>query len=69
MSRNVLFCPEPKDIMCSVIEEERKQKIITFKRLESENLDYFPLIFLIFSDIATTSKGTFMFRPKNPLQN
>ena len=37
---NVLFCPQPKDIQFTVIEEERDQKIFTFKKLESENFDF-----------------------------
>ena len=36
---NVLFCPQPKDIQVTVTEEERNQKIFTFKKLES-NLFY-----------------------------
>ena len=39
-SSNVLFCPPPKDIHFTVIEEERNQKIFTFKKLESENFDF-----------------------------
>ena len=39
-SSNVLFCPQPKDIQFTVIEEERNQKIFTFKKLESENFDF-----------------------------
>lgn len=30
----VLFCPEPKDIQFIVKEEERKQKALTFKKLD-----------------------------------
>ena len=37
MSSNVLFCPQPKYLQFTVIEEERNQKIFTFKKLESEN--------------------------------
>ena len=39
-SSNVLFCPQ-KDIQFTVREEERNQKIFTFKRLKLENFDYF----------------------------
>ena len=31
----------PKDNQFTVIEEERNQKIFTFKELESENFDFF----------------------------
>ena len=41
--KNVLFCPQLKDIQFTVKEEERNQKIFTFKKLESENFDYFSL--------------------------
>ena len=34
-------CPQHKNIQFNVTEEERNQKIFTFKKLESENLDYF----------------------------
>ena len=40
-SSNVLFCPQPKDNQLIVIEEERNQKIFTFKKLETENFDFF----------------------------
>ena len=40
-SSNVLFCPQPKDNLFTVIEEERNQKIFTFKKLESKNFDFF----------------------------
>ena len=33
-SSNVLFCPQHKDNEFTVIEEERNQKIFTFKKLE-----------------------------------
>ena len=36
MSSNVSFCPQPEDIEFTVVEEERKQRIFTFKELESE---------------------------------
>ena len=36
-SSNVSFCPQLKDILFIVMEEERKQKIFKFKKLESEN--------------------------------
>ena len=39
-SSNVLFCPQPKDIQSIVIEEERNQKIFTFKKLKSENFHF-----------------------------
>ena len=42
-SSNVLFRPQPKDIHFTVVEEERNQKIFTFKKLESENLHFFSL--------------------------
>lgn len=35
------MCRLADDIQCSVIEEERRQKIFTFKKLESEKLDRF----------------------------
>lgn len=38
------MCRLADDIQCSVIEEERKQKIFTFKKLESENLYLFTLV-------------------------
>lgn len=41
MSSNVLFCPKPKDIEITVIEEERNQKKMKFKKLESEILGFF----------------------------
>ena len=34
MSSNLLFCPQPKDVQFTVTEEERNQKIFTFKKLE-----------------------------------
>ena len=37
LSSNVLFCLQPKDIKLTFIEEERNQKMFTFKKLESEN--------------------------------
>ena len=40
-SLNVLFCPRLKDNQFTVIEVERNQKIFTFKKLESENFDFF----------------------------
>ena len=36
-SSNVLFCPQPKNIQFTVREEERNQKMFTFKKLEEEN--------------------------------
>ena len=36
------FFPQAKD-QFTVIEEERNQKIFTFKKLESENFDFFSL--------------------------
>ena len=39
-SLNVLFFPQPKDIQFTVTEEERNQKIFTFKKLESENFGF-----------------------------
>lgn len=38
------MCRLADDIQCSVIEEERRQKIFTFKKLESENLYLFTLV-------------------------
>lgn len=38
------MCRLADDIQCSVIEEERRQKIFTFKKLESEKLDRFFLL-------------------------
>ena len=35
MSSNVLFCPQSKDDQFTVIEEERNQEVVTFKKLES----------------------------------
>ena len=40
-SSNDLFCPQPKDVQISVLGEERNQKILTFKNLESENFELF----------------------------
>ena len=34
-SSNILFCPQPKDIQFTVIEEEGNQKILTVKKLEN----------------------------------
>ena len=42
-SSNVLFCPQPKNNQFTVIEEERNHKMFTFKKLESENFNIFPL--------------------------
>lgn len=39
-SSNVLFCPKPKYIQFTVIDECRKRNIFTFKKLESENFDF-----------------------------
>ena len=39
--KNVLFCPQLKDIQFTVTEEERNQKLFTFKKLESDNFDFF----------------------------
>ena len=36
---NVLFCPQLKDIQFTVIEDQRNQKILTFKKQESEKFD------------------------------
>lgn len=36
MSSNVFLCSQPKDIQFIVIEEERKQKMVKFKMLESK---------------------------------
>lgn len=33
----VLFCQQPKDIMFTVIEVQRNQKIITIQKLEKDN--------------------------------
>ena len=41
-SPNVLFCPQSKDNQFTVIEDERNQKIYTFKKLESEKFDFLP---------------------------
>ena len=43
--KNVLKCLifQTKDVQFTVIEEEKKQKIFTFKKLESENCDIFVL--------------------------
>ena len=41
VSSNVLFCPQPKDIQFTVIEEERKQTLFTLRKLESDHLDIF----------------------------
>lgn len=38
------MCRLADDIQCSVIEEERRQKIFTFTKLESENLYLFTLV-------------------------
>lgn len=38
------MCQLADDIQCSVIEEERRQKIFTFTKLESENLYLFTLV-------------------------
>ena len=38
---NDLFCPQLKDIQFTVIEEERSQKIFTYKNLELDNFDLF----------------------------
>ena len=48
---NVLFCPQTKDIQLAAIEEERNQKIFTFKKPESETID-----FLVFKSINGVSK-------------
>ncbi len=40
-SLNVSFCPQPKNIQFTVIKDERNQKIFTFEKLKSENLDTF----------------------------
>ncbi len=40
-SSNVLFCPQTKDIQFTVIEDEINQKIFTFEKPKSENLDTF----------------------------
>ena len=37
------FCPQPKDNQFTVTEEETNQKIFSFKKLESYNLDFFSL--------------------------
>lgn len=36
MSSNVFLCSQPKEIQFIVVEEERKQKIVKFKMLESK---------------------------------
>ena len=41
MTSNVLFCPQHKDNQFTVIEEDRNPKIFIFKKLESENFDFF----------------------------
>ena len=41
-SSNVLFCPQPKEFWFAVMRKQRNQKIFTFKKLESENLDFVP---------------------------
>ena len=38
---NLSVTSQPKDIQFTVIEEQRNQKIFTFKKLKSENLDFF----------------------------
>ena len=35
------FVHDPKYIQFTVIDEERNQEIFTFKKLESENFDFF----------------------------
>ncbi len=40
-SSNILFCPQPKYIQFTVMEDKRNQKIFTFEKLKSENLDTF----------------------------
>ncbi len=40
-SSDVLFCSQHKDIQFTVTEDERNQKIFTFQKLKSENLDTF----------------------------
>ena len=42
-SSNALFCPQPKANQFTVIEKERNQKCVAFKKLESENFDFFSL--------------------------
>ena len=37
------FVQQPKDIQFTVTEEERNQKLFTFKKLELENFDFFSL--------------------------
>ena len=37
------FVHNPKYIQFTVTEEERNQKVFTFKKLESENFDFFSL--------------------------
>ena len=39
-----LFCPQPKNIQFTVSEEERNQEIFTLKKLESEELIFFPFL-------------------------
>ena len=41
-SSNLLFCPQPKDIQLTVIEEERTQKILTVKKLQRREFSLFP---------------------------
>ena len=42
VSQSLRRRPQPKDIQFTVTEEERNQKIFTFKKLVSENFDFFP---------------------------
>lgn len=38
----MIMCgPRPKDIQLTVTEEEQNQNMFSFKRLESQNYDYF----------------------------
>ena len=39
--RGPQFCPQLKDIQFTLREEERNQKIFTFKKLKSENFPFF----------------------------
>ena len=38
---DILNHAQPKHILFTVIEEDRNQKIFTFKKLESENLNFY----------------------------
>ena len=46
-SPGVLFCPQPKDVKFTVIEEERDRELVTWKKLKSNHFDFYFLIKLL----------------------